>query len=129
MADGRKRVETRSWPQRSLQRGDLFAIHASKGWTIADRHCAEAFGYDPDTLPRGEIVALVFFKGCWPTELFFDDPRFTQEEESYGDYSAGRFGWVCDLWKKLDSPIPCKGALSLWFVPYEISEQLAVALR
>lgn len=133
MADGRKLIETRSWrPPFTLRKGEVFAIHAAKGWRPEDALAAFDWGYDIDTpgaLPRGAIVALVEFRGCYPIELFEVSPEFTAEEATYGDYSPGRFGWVTRPVLKLDEPIACRGALGLWHIPNTVEEKIDAARK
>jgi|SRR3990167_395407 len=123
MADGRKHIETRSWDTR--YRGWL-AIAASKGWTVADRDCAEAFGYDPAILPRGVIVAVGRLHHTFQTSSVEQFNRVPpgSEEEQYGNYDAGRFGWLFVEIRKLAQPVPCKGALGLWTVPPDVAAQV-----
>lgn len=41
----------------------------------------------------------------------------TDQERAFGDYSAGRFGWLLDDVVKLDRPIPFRGKQGLFDVP------------
>ena len=123
MADGRKHIETRSWDTR--YRGWL-AIAASKGWTVADRDCAEAFGYDPAILPRGAIVAIGRLHQTFRTG---SSDQFTlvppgSEEEQYGNYEPDRYGWRFTEIRKLAQPVACKGALGLWTVPPDVAARV-----
>lgn len=117
IADGRKKIETRSW--QPVLRGQI-AIHAAKGWTAADRDCAEAFGYEPATLTRGAIVAVARISHCFPT--LYAHP--SQEEAEFGNYTPGRYAWFLSDVRALPTPMPCKGALGLWDIPTEIEALL-----
>lgn len=43
-------------------------------------------------------------------------------EYCFGDYSPNRFMWFLENPRRLEIPIPCKGALSLWEVPKDIEK-------
>jgi hypothetical protein len=112
IADGRKLIETRSW---STDYRGLLAIHAGKK---LDREAAERFGYDPDALPRGQIVALaeLWECVCFPSDLAPPDP--------YGDFAAGRFGFLLrNVREARSSSLP--GRLGLW----DLEEAMALAAQ
>src|SRR5690349_18020675 len=54
MADGRKKIETRSWRPPAWLLHQPIAIHQTMH---VDKGACEEFGYDPLTIPRGCIVA------------------------------------------------------------------------
>lgn len=144
MAIGAKRIETRSWS--SNHRGWV-AIHASKGFPRDARDlCYEepfaaalakggvtSLGVQdaPSLLPLGAIVAVgnlhrvgrigrthdgqVHVRG-------HDLPETDPDELAFGDYTAGRYGWVFTNVGRLATPVPCRGALSLWDVPADVME-------
>jgi hypothetical protein len=130
---GEKEIETRSW--RTNHHG-MIAIHASKGfpgWARGESHyppfreAIRRHGFDGATdLPLGAIVGVVTLMGCVTTESLRD--RITDKEKLFGDYSDGRFGWYLDEPTMLTTPIPCRGALSLWEVPHGITARLLAAL-
>jgi activating signal cointegrator 1 len=135
-----KQFETRGWkPSKQMlsEIGDQpIAIHAAKGFSKkAEMKAAENIAFlaalerhDIDfrsiktSLPFGAIIGTV--------ELY----RFVKTEEvrsllepkelAFGDYSDGRWAWQFLNPKALKTPIPCKGALSLWEVPAEIEVQI-----
>lgn len=128
---GEKRWETRSWS--TAYRGHL-AIHASKGFPrsarglCVDEPFAEALrrmGYGglallspQEVLPVGAILGTVILEDVITTEAAL--ARYVIEgtpEESFGDYSAGRYAWKFREPLRLEEPIPAKGALSLWEAP------------
>ncbi len=115
--DGRalKGIETRSWKTNFTGR---VAVHASKGFPKWAREFAEterALGRLPGKLPFGAIIGFVTIMGMRMTEDLCW--QIAAIERLYGDYSAGRWGWMlCDP-VLLDQPIPCKGSLGLWEVP------------
>lgn len=100
--DGKKTIETRSWPTK--HRGAL-AIHAGKK---VDKHACVAFGYDAETIATGLILGTCELIDCvqFPNDKTPPDP--------YGDFSVGRFGWVLQNVKKLVPVKPAKGMLGLW---------------
>jgi len=102
IADGRKRIETRSWP--TSFRGRI-AIHAAK--SIDKEACAE-FGYRPEDLPRGAIIGTIELYGC----VRFPSPLAPPDE--YGDFYEGRYGFLLKDFCEAPKPIPTRGALGLW---------------
>ena len=131
VAEGWKSIETRSWATR--YRG-LLAIHA--GAKVDSRACQEnpeiaAFlkhfghGSGGTGLPTRCVLAIVQLVAISSTEevarvlvgapaarLFVSDvnPR----ERAFGDFSPGRFAWFMEEVKKLEEPVPAKGARMLW---------------
>lgn len=140
IAQGHKRIETRSWS--TTYRGPL-AIHAGKNlpsW-VADFVRGEpefttVLGdlFDPGKralgdLPRGfivatcQLVAVKFIplhdKGWdWigPTGRRFHYP-VTDRELAFGDFTVGRYAWLLDDVRPLEKPFPARGALGLWDAP------------
>ena len=119
MADGRKKIETRSWRPPTSMINQPIAIHASAGWSGIDRDCAEAAGYNPATLPRGCIVAVVRLLRVEETN-YLVQAGISEDEYSFGNFEPGRWGWVCSLEGKLALPVRARGALGLWFVDAEL---------
>lgn len=129
MALGWKTVETRSWSTRF--RGPL-AIHAAKGFPLGCRDLIEepffsttlrAAGYSTaKQLPLGQILAVCFLEGCEPTEQLA--PKISEMEQAFGDYSAGRFGFVTSEVRKLKTPMQFKGALGIRPLPEPITEDM-----
>ena len=146
IAQGAKRIETRSWS--TSYRGPL-AIHASKGlpgW-VADAVRSEpqftnALGdlFNPHgrvlgDLPRGCIIAIAELISVkfitensdgwnWfgPTGRWFDY-EITDQERAFGDYTPGRYAWLLADVRPIDAPIPAKGALGLWETPLTFGRQ------
>lgn len=129
VAIGAKRIETRSWS--TAYRGDVL-IHAAKKFP-ADARClcpiapfADALGME--ILHTGQVLAVARLVECFA----FDDStaakiraRSTRgalppHEVDFGDYATGRFGFFFDDVRPLPAPIPWRGALGLWDVPYEL---------
>lgn len=134
IALGYKTIETRSW--RTNYRGPI-AIHAAKTFPKYARECAE-FDFMKElqvsekdewremnlkALPRGVIVATANLTTCAPTDRlacegvsFILDGKydFQSPEWKYGNYEAGRWGWVLDDIKPLGPPILATGKQGLW---------------
>lgn len=136
VAIGAKRIETRSWPTK--YRGPV-AIHAAKtfpGWAKDCAQNSEAFrralGWPEPVhpltqewinaiaagllgLPLGAVIATARIVNCLDTDLIprFVSP-FTEQERAFGDYSAGRYGFILGDVRMLPEPISAKGALGLW---------------
>lgn len=153
VANGSKRIETRSW--RTSHRG-LIAIHASKGFPAwAKELCGEEPFYSAlikyngsrasfggiatqivavEALPRGTIIATAELVACSPTNTIwgvtdaFRQPREGEPEHAFGDYSDGRYMWFLENVHPLPEPIPCRGALGLWEIPTEIEAVIQPSL-
>lgn len=129
MALGWKTIETRSWSTRF--RGPI-AIHAAKAFPKACRELTvqEYFGpmlftggyYRPEQLPLGQILAVCFLDGCEPTEALY--PRISEMERAFGDYGAGRFGFVTSEIRVLKQPLAFKGALGIRPMREPITEEM-----
>lgn len=129
VAIGAKRIETRSWS--TSYRGDVL-IHAAKKFP-ADARClcpvepfVDALGMA--ILHTGQVLAVARLVEC-----FAFDARTAAKiarrsylgllpahEVDFGDYSAGRFGFVFEDVRPLSAPIAWRGALGLWDVPFEL---------
>ncbi len=102
IADGIKLIETRP---RSLSYRGTLAIHAGQK---VDREACLQFGYDPDTIQRGAVVAIVHMADC----VQFPHPMV--EPDPYGNFAPGRYGYLLELLEKLETPIPARGYQCLW---------------
>lgn len=116
-----KQVETRSW--KTGFRGEL-AIHAAKNhkkgllddlddderMTFASAGiCTEE---DIEALPHGAIIGVVDMVGCMPIEQL--SQYRCVYEETFGDWSDGRYGWILKDPVEYKTPIPAIGKLGLW---------------
>lgn len=117
---GVKKIETRSWATK--YRGPL-GIHASKAFPkVNDDLCYdEPFnsalkGLYPPTL--GAIITTCNLVDC--IEM---TPKFIKTvkspERDFGIYAVGRFAWILEDIKRLDSPMLAKGQLGLWNFEFE----------
>ena len=144
VAIGQNTIETRSWGTR--YRGPL-AIHSAKGFPRDARQlCAEkpyrkvlagAGFHDAGDLPLGEIIAvadLVDVMEFDRTSLAEVRARVSRgeypaHEADFGDFSAGRYGWVLKNVRRLRAPIPARGMLGLWDVPKALEAPIKRQLR
>jgi hypothetical protein len=118
MADGYKGVETRHWMTKF--RGTL-AIHQAKTVKAIPQvkeHLREA-GLPSDTYttrfsdwPLGCIVAVGELYDVKRTEELVN--VLSRQEQAFGDYSPGRFGWLFRNVKKLNVPVKCRGQQGFW---------------
>ncbi len=113
---GHKKIETRSWT--TAYRGPLL-IHASLGKS------GKLFAGFPEirphipaflALPFGAIIGEVWLEEVIRFEGGADDflQAITLEEKAFGDFSAGRYGFVFKNAVAFEEPIPAKGKLGLW---------------
>jgi len=115
VAIGAKKIETRSWA--TGYRGPL-AIHAGRSLkfiTLADQEPFKKHLWAGDRcdMPIGAIVATCDLIGVYKI-VFFSDLDVSLPERLFGDFTIGRYVWMMENMKKLESPIPAKGAMGLW---------------
>lgn len=112
---GHKRIETRHWT--TAYRGPL-AIHAAKRWDRDQREFAgmeRALNRMPGRIPLGAIVATCVLVDVKSTdELVL---TIGPIERLYGNYDAGRYGWLLTDVRALPEPVPYKGAQGFFNVP------------
>jgi hypothetical protein len=134
-------IETRGWSTR--YRGPL-AIHAAKNFPAAARALcrqppfhetlANAGYTDERQLPLGAIIARaelvdVMSFDASTAELITarsEEGTLPPHELEFGDFTAGRFGFVVRDVCTLREPIRARGMLSLWEVPQELETQIAL---
>ena len=134
MALGAKTIETRSWSTR--YRG-LLAIHAAKRFGQDERRlCMEQPFADVlvtggiatlRDIPLGVLVAVVELVEVVPTEgqLIASGGDWPQDPElAFGDYALGRYAWKTRRLRRLDPPIPWRGAQGLFNLPNDLSREL-----
>lgn len=102
IADRRKPVETRPRPWNYV---GAVAIQAGQQ---VDREACVRFGYNPDTIPRGAIVCVAWKHAC----VRF--PNALAPPDEYGNYAAGRYGYLLKEAVKFPMPIPAKGSQGVW---------------
>lgn len=125
IALGEKKFETRSWATK--HRGPL-AIHAGKSvdkeafedsWikgTLA-QHGIKGW----HELPTGVVLATVDLVKCHKVgatvghvSVFQCGEGISGLEETFGDYTPGRYAWELENLHVLTEPVLAKGQLSLW---------------
>jgi hypothetical protein len=139
LALGANRIETRSWP--TSYRGPL-AIHTAIGFP---KHAVElcrqspyaealaAGGYDDAAdLPRGKVISVGTLDDLLRCDESTERSIIEQSragllpahELAFGDFSAGRFGFVLSDMRMLASPLLARGMLGLWNVPAELEDRI-----
>lgn len=118
---GAKGIETRSWA--TSYRGPIL-IHASASIGKMEQElCAtEPFKHylrELKSLPTGCILGKATLRAVYPTShllgCFQSHPGvYNPNEKHFGDYTAGRYGWLLSDVVAFQQPIPAKGQLGLW---------------
>lgn len=121
IAVGKKMVETRSWRAPKTVLGKRIGVHAgmsTKGMYLAAQDsalwdsCLNDLPFDlSGRLPFGCLLGSVVVADCKPVEEL--------ESCIYGDYSAGRFGWILEKFVPFKEPVPYKGAQGIFMVELE----------
>jgi hypothetical protein len=127
---GAKQIETRSWSTR--YRGPLL-IHAAKRksfgeladlgdhWKACGIDVRSALNIPKELnlwrdicnwLPYGALIGQVDLVDCMSVEGLVED--LTEQEEQFGNYAPGRFGWVFENPVAFDTPIPYRGYQGLF---------------
>lgn len=138
VAIGAKKIETRSWETHFL--GPI-AIHAAKAFPADARALcptspfAESLG--TETLHTAQIIAVATLVKCFRFSASSEAlvrrrsecgmlPPF---EAEYGDYTPGRYGFVFENVRRLETPIACRGMLGLWNMPTLAERELIAQIR
>jgi hypothetical protein len=130
VALGQKRIETRDWW--TSYRGEI-AITAAKKFPEGARRLvpqepfASIVGALP--LPTGSVVAVVRLTECFKfdarTAMLIEGRsllgKLPDHEAEFGDYSAGRYGFVFADVVALREPVPCRGMLNIWEMPADVA--------
>ncbi|MES2756668.1 MAG: 2-oxoglutarate dehydrogenase E1 [Pseudomonadota bacterium] len=143
LAVGANRIETRSWP--TNYRGAL-AIHAAQGFPkyalelcrqppYADALAAAGYRSAAD-LPRGKIIGVGVLDDLLRCDASTAASIVLQStagllpphELAFGDFSAGRFGFVMTAMRELRAPIAAKGMLGLWTVAPGLEDEIMAQL-
>lgn len=129
LAIGAKKIETRSWA--SEYSGPVAICAAKRFPREAKELCmGEPFmgalmgaGYSGTSeLPRGCVVAVgnlhltgqIIIPGNGDVLVRGQELPVEGDELEYGDYRAGRYGWVFSNVTRLDPPLSCIGARGLF---------------
>lgn len=129
IAEGKKRIETRSWPTR--YRGRIL-IHASLGRPGWARTAWNSSSLLRDVrassfadLPRGVILASARLVDVEQFGFGFNwRDRYSAEECARGKIEFGQFGWMLAGVLALRSPIAWRGRLGLVDCPADILERV-----
>ena len=70
-------------------------------------------------------MAVAELVECRDTKRVMRATNFTTVEHAFGDYSAGRFGWILRNARRLDTPIPFRGAQGLFDIPDSLVQEAA----
>ncbi len=117
---GHKKIETRSW--QTPYRGRLL-IHASAGKAgkaFAEIETIKRFLPHFKALPFGavigeaQLVDMVRFGRPAHAEEAEFLAGITLEEQAFGDFTAGRWGWILEGAFAYKEVLPAKGRLGLW---------------
>ena len=144
VAIGENTIETRSWS--THYRGAL-AIHAAKSFPADARALCRRQPYravlarhgyaSADDLPLGCIIAVTTLVDV----LAFDRDslrkardgarrgELPEHEADFGDFSAGRFGFVLSDVRRLAVAIPVRGMLGVWTLPKDVEALVAAVER
>jgi hypothetical protein len=127
--EGGKLTENRPWKNDAIV-GQYIALHAAKSWdSLAMLSIPRALEFnkiklvlptDPKEHLHSHIVGVARVTG-----FVTDETRHTLTRDQRPWY-FGKYGWLLDDVTKLETPIPCRGALSLWKMPPEVSQALEV---
>lgn len=132
-----KQVETRSWG--TPYRGPL-AVHAARkfdaeihahieraradlrklwGLGFLRPDCQEALFDVPWQDKLGCVVAVARLADCRPMPEAPD-----RQEELFGAFGPGRWGWLLEDVRPVLPPVPCPGARGLWDLPAAVQERI-----
>lgn len=120
LALGEKIYETRGWPEGYT--GPIL-IHASQNTENLSLFYSEPFRsvfarhgiHDASQLATGAFVGVGEMVGCYKSEEIYPHIEGS-EEEAFGDFSMGRFGFHCKNMQTLNPPVPWRGQPKLWRV-------------
>lgn len=120
MAEGTKKIETRSWG--TSYRGWL-AIHAAKRYDVEAFWRLRMVKGCPSCPPKtlGKIVCIVYLFDC---EKVSPLRKFSTVEQQCGDLSLGRWAWMTRSLVRLNAPIPMRGRQGLFEPELELRKRL-----
>lgn len=131
VAAGAKRVETRAYPPRrlGLRDGQRIAIHACKTDKAIRLALREPFRTalrsvqgpkGPTDLPLGALLCTATILRSFCVTGSVIPMAISPVELAFGDYSAGRWGWMLGDVVQLPEPIPFTGSQGTFDVPDEL---------
>ena len=119
IADGRKTIETRSWPPPRALVGERIAIHAGKQ---VDMPLASEW-YAGQSVPLGAILCtariddsarVVTGSPCWRAWWSRRRVYTRVPEDEFGDFSLGRYLWQLSAVEAVDPVVYVRGRQGLW---------------
>jgi hypothetical protein len=122
IATGRKWLESRSWS--THYRGPL-AIHAGRGFGVAERMACSQLDIDPAELAFGAIIAVASVIDVLEADEI--DLRERMAQWQYCDFNGSRYAWRLGDVRRVDPAALVGGAQGLWSVPGIL--RFALALR
>ena len=109
---------TAQWQPETMEWLDEFEAENPLEWMEFNTRCFRAGYRRLRDLPLGAVVATATLADCLPTEQIVSghDARddWQQLDWFLGDFSAGRFGWLLEDVRRVEPPIPARGAQGLW---------------
>ena len=69
---------------------------------------------ETDAVVEADLLALTGDADEGTTLWDGRDPRLTDQELAFGDYSAGRYGWILEDLRTFKRPLPAKGWQRIW---------------
>lgn len=153
VAEGAKRIETRSW--RTAYRGPLLIMAAkgisSKAISGGERGLEALCATEPfasalfggtnanltcaDDLPRGQIVAVarlanVITTGAAVFDLRYNAHLHAPHEQAFGGYGPGRYAWLLDDVQAIEPTRIPKGLVpcyqGLWDAPPHVVSEASI---
>lgn len=110
---------------------DLGGIY--RGSVVAVARLVTVLPIVGDRLPDGERCVQAnrgVVRVCEPSPCGHALERVgARHEAAFGDYRAGRFAWLLDDIRRLDSPVPVKGRQGLWWLKPDEVEAIERALH
>jgi hypothetical protein len=120
---GEKAVENRSWLAPRWAVGKQIALHASKGYdedaVFPSAAMRKSWDIEPHQVVRGAVLAVATIASCheWCAPLC--SPWGVMDQ----------CHWVLSDVRELGDPLPCRGALGLWNLPFDIEDEIRVQLE
>jgi len=117
IATGRKTCENRTWP--TNYRGPI-AIHAgkSRSWLDDDGDGIDyGYGIRIDAMAFGAVVATAKLVACIHIDSKLLREWTTKMTDEQREHISGPWCWILDDVKRVDDPVPYKGAQGLFEIP------------
>ena len=113
-----KRNETRSWP--TGHRGDLVICSAKRPLDQIGLAVAREQNVPLTGMKFGVALCVVELFDCVKAEAYLSGMlELSEQEQSLGDYTYGRWIWRTRNCRPLNTPIPVIGRQGFWTLPPE----------